>query len=61
MRIQAILLVLSLATAAASWAQPRGACVLPDGRWCWPDMPASAGSDCVCQTSTGAVTGRIQG
>ncbi len=38
-------------------AQPRGACVLADGTWCWPIDLVQSGHACACQTPEGVKAG----
>lgn len=36
---------------------PSGACLMPDGTWCWPQRVVNYGEVCVCETEKGQVRG----
>lgn len=46
--------------AQSQQAIPKGACLMPDQRWCWPIVPVSAGQACRCSTPQGSVVGIMQ-
>ncbi len=48
-----LLCVLAGLHPALAQSVPRGACLLPDGRWCWPINPVRYGETCTCATPEG--------
>jgi len=62
--VRLLFLTLGLAVASGSTATaqtvPAGACLLEDGRWCWPIPPTEYGQECTCQTPEGPFTGLTQ-
>ncbi|KIT15356.1 hypothetical protein jaqu_29710 [Jannaschia aquimarina] len=48
-----VVLLVALSAPAVAQQAPAGSCLLPDGKWCWPTVPATYGAVCECQTSDG--------
>lgn len=52
--------VILIGAAVAAQQAPYGSCLMPNGQWCWPQIPGNFGETCICVTPNGSFYGTIQ-